>query len=316
MSPILIHIGYHKTGSGWLRRVFFVNPDTGFGWIGKSKMSHPVRRLVAAGPFEYDAAASRREFDPLLQRVESEGLVPVIAFERLAGHPFSGGYDSKEIANRLAETFPEGRVLIVIREQRSMILSTYKQYVRQGGTLSLAHFMEPPISKSLPVPGFDLRYFEYDHLLTHYRRLFGPDAVLALTYEQFHADPVAFVGEIARFAGQPIESGLLRSLPFETISNPSPSAAEIGLLRRLNRLSWTSDKNPTPLYASAANNRPLRRLAAVLEQRAVSPQRVSARREAALRRLVAETVGDRYTASNRVTSEITGIDLAALDWML
>jgi hypothetical protein len=316
MGTILIHIGYHKTGSGWLRRVFFVNQDTGFGWIGKSKMSHPVRRLVAAPPFGYDAAASRREFDPLLQRVARQGLVPVIAFERLVGHPFSGGYDSKEIANRLAETFPEGRVLIVIREQRSMILSTYKQYVRQGGTLSLARFMEPPISKSLAVPGFDLRYFEYDHLLTHYRRLFGPDAVLVLTYEQFRADPAAFVGEIARFAGRPLESGALRSLAFDTISNKSPSAAEIGVLRQLNKLSSASQRNAFPLYGSAAKNGFLRRLAAVLEQHKVAPRRVSARREAALRLQVAETVGDRYAASNRVTADLTGIDLATLGWML
>ena len=313
---ILIHIGYHKTGSGWLRRLFFVNPDTGFGWIGKSKPSHPVRRLVAVPPFEFDAAASRAEFDPLLQRVEDDGLLPVVAFERLVGHPFSAGYDSKEIANRLAETFPEGRVLVVIREQRSMILSTYKQYVRQGGTLSLAKFVQPSPPKSMPLPGFDLRYFEYHHLLSYYRRLFGPDAVLALTYEQFRADPAEFVAAIARFAGRPLSSDVLESLPFATTSNPSPSATALGLRRRLNKLCWASEVNPAPLFTSAAIGRPLRRLAAALEQPELIPRRLSARNEAALRRLVAEVIGDRYAASNRITAEITGIDLAAFGWPL
>jgi hypothetical protein len=314
--PILIHIGYHKTGSGWLRRLFFVNPETGFGWIGKSKPSHPVRRLVSARPFEFDAAASRAEFDPLLRRVESKGLLPVVAFERLVGHPFSGGYDSKEIADRLAATFPEGRVLVVLREQRSMILSTYKQYVRQGGALPLARFLEPPQPKSMPLPWFDLAYFEYHHLLDYYRRLFGPDAVLALTYEQFCAEPAAFVADIARFAGRPPSSELLASLPFETRSNASPSAGAIELRRRLNRLGWVSEVNPAPVFTSAAIARPVRRLAEAVDRATFVPRRVGAASDDALRMLVEKTVGDRYTASNRVTAELSGIDLAALGWTL
>src|SRR5438876_1982040 len=114
MSPVLLHIGYHKTGSGWLRRKFFVDPQTGFGSIGKAGTRHPVRRLVAARPLEFDPQVARSEFEPLLERVAAQGLLPVVAFERLSGHPFSGGYDSKEIADRLFRTFPEGKGLVVI----------------------------------------------------------------------------------------------------------------------------------------------------------------------------------------------------------
>ena len=72
MPPLLLHIGYHKSGSGWLRRLFFSNPVSGFGWVGKKSRDHPVRRLVAARPFEFDAAASRAEFEPLLAKIEAE----------------------------------------------------------------------------------------------------------------------------------------------------------------------------------------------------------------------------------------------------
>src|SRR2546430_4153548 len=44
--PVLLHIGYHKTGSRWLRDLFFGNPSTGYGWVDKPGPEHPVRRLV------------------------------------------------------------------------------------------------------------------------------------------------------------------------------------------------------------------------------------------------------------------------------
>jgi hypothetical protein len=312
MTPILVHIGYHKSGSGWLRRLFFSNPETGFGWVGKKSRKHPVRRLVGARPFEFDAAQSRAELDQLLQPIAEAGLLPVVSFERFSGNPFSGGYDSKEIANRLAEVFPEGRILVVIREQRSMIVSTYKQYVREGGATEPQKFVKPPVSKSMRVPLFDLRHFEYHHLLSYYRNLFGPDRVLAMTFEQFVADPAAFVAEIGRFAGRPLSSEVLGRLPFDTRSNPAPPATSIAVRRRINQLGVRSELNPAPLFGSSA----LKSLGRRIERSNLVPQRVVQKEELKLREAVATTVGDRYVESNRLTAELTGIDLASLGWML
>src|SRR6266511_2043126 len=216
--PVLIHIGYHKTGTNWLQRHFFGDSRTGLQWVGKSGGDHPARQLVRARPLEFDAAASRAQFEPLLRRAGTEGLLPVVSYERLSGHPFSGGHDSKEIANRLKEVFPEAKVLVVIREQRSMILSTYKQYVKAGGPSSLPRFLAPPRSTSMRVPWFDLRQFEYEHLLRHYRAVFGEEAVLALAFDQFVRDPPAYVAAIGRFAGHPVDDELLASLPFDARS--------------------------------------------------------------------------------------------------
>jgi hypothetical protein len=312
MASVLVHIGYHKSGSGWLRRLFFSNPETGFGWIGKKGTNHPVRRIVGARPFEFDAASARAEIEPLIRAIEEDGLFPVVSFERFSGNPFSGGYDSKEIAHRLAEVFPEALVLVVIREQRSMIVSTYKQYVREGGTMTLRRFMKPPTSKSMRVPWFNLRHFEYHHLLTYYRRLFGPDRVLALAYEQFSADPRAFAQRISGFVGQTLSDEALRTIPFEERSNPSPTAPAIEARRLLNKIGIATELNPSPLVRS----RLLKRLGPTVQETTIFPARMVARGEAKLRDTVAETVGDRYVESNRVTAELTGIDLATLGWML
>jgi hypothetical protein len=309
--PILLHIGYHKTGSRWLRFLFFGNPDTGFGWVDKSGPDHPVRRLVGARPLEFDAEASRAEFEPLLRRIVDAGLSPVVSFERFSGNPFSGGYDSKEIADRLAQVFPDARVLAVVREQRSMILSTYKQYVREGGALPVTKFMLPPTSRSMRVPWFDLRHFEYHHLLAYYGRLFGPERVLALPYEQFVADPRSFVEQIARFAGRPLDEAKLGSLPFDSKTNPGPPATAIAVRRWLNGLGVRSDLNPAPPLASPA----FWRLGKRIDRLGLAPHRTVAAEEEKLRRAIAETVGDRYVESNRRTSGLIGVDLGAYGWM-
>ncbi len=311
-SPPLVHVGYHKTGSRWLRFVFFGNPRTGFGWVDKSGPDHPVRRLVGARPLEFDAEASRAEFSPLLERLEAEGLAPVVSFERFSGNPFSGGYDSKEIADRLVSVFPGSRVLMVVREQRSMIVSTYKQYVREGGALSPTKFMTPPTSRSMRIPWFDFRHFEYDHLLVYYRSLFGPEAVLALTYEQFVADPRTFVAEIARFAGKPLSEEALDLLPFDRKTNPGPPATAIAARRMLNGIGVCSDLNPAPPLSSPV----FWRLGKRIDRLNLAPRQTVEREEAKLRRAVEEVVGERYVDSNRRTAELTGLDLAAYGWMV
>ena len=312
MPALLLHIGYHKSGSGWLRRLFFSDPVSGFGWVGKRGRNHPVRRLVAARPFEFDAAVFRAEFEPLLTRIEERGLFPVVSFERFSGNPFSGGYDSKEIADRLVEVFPDARILIVVREQRGMLVSTYKQYVREGGTLPVINFIWPPASKSMRVPWFDVRHLEYHHLLMYYRELFGAERVLALTYEQFLADQAVFAQRIAEFAGRPLSEEALRALPFDERSNPSPTAPAIELMRLLNKLGVRSELNPSPLIIS----RRIKRLGASVQETRRFPAGMVERRETKLRADVAAMIGNRYVESNRITAELVGADLGSLGWMV
>jgi hypothetical protein len=310
-GPILLHIGYHKTGSGWLRRCFFNDPRTGFGWLGKDPGRHPIRRLVQARPFEFDPEAFRAEFEELMRPPEEAGLFPVTSFERLSGHPFSGGYDAKAVADRLAAVFPEARVLVAVREQRRIIASTYAQYVRSGGALSARDFLDPPRSPSARAPVFDLRHFEYHRLLSYYRDLFGPERVLVLAYEQFVEDPAAYVSRIAGFAGLSLPDEVLGSLPFDERSNPAPSAAALALRRGLNRLGVRTDVNPGPLFPSKR----VLALARRVEELPL-PHGLEERSDAALRRLVAEVVGDRYAGSNRITAELAGIDLGRYGWIL
>ncbi|HEY7603054.1 MAG TPA: sulfotransferase [Gaiellaceae bacterium] len=311
---ILVHIGYHKTGTSWLQGRLFGNPKSGMRWLGKSE-GHPVRKLVAARALEFDAAAARAAFDPLLESARADGLLPVVSFERLTGHPFSGGYDAKEIADRLAAVFPEGRILVVMREQRAALLSTYKQYVRAGGVAPIERFLVPPRSKAMRTATFTLDHFDYRHLLRYYRGLFGAERVLALPFERFVRDGSGFVAEIGEFAGRPLSSDVLAALPYERRSNAAPTAGVIAVRRELNRLTNRSELNPEPLFASKKGAR-----LAVKWSRSSRLASLTgaygARLEREWRRRVEELVGDRYVEGNRETAGLVGADLGGYGWMV
>jgi hypothetical protein len=320
---LLIHIGYTKTATSWLQRYLFGNPATGFGWLetkgdipGRPHKDSPVRQLLSL--FEVDTPAVREDFARLIGSAEAKGLVPVISLERLSGSPFSGGYDSTLIAERLKRIFPGAKVLVVIREQESMIVSTYKMYVKIGGVLSLARFIASPRSRNLLVPWFDLSYFEYDRLLRHYSELFGAERLLVLTFEEFVENPAAFVAKIAEFSGLPLDAEQLDFLPFDRTPNQSLSSAAVAVRRRLNRLAVRSEVNPAPLFEAPVVKRAVRwatrdkRIDRLVD--ALLPRPVHERSDAKLRSVAAAAAGDRYRESNRATSELTGIDLSSYGW--
>ncbi len=311
-EPLLVHIGYHKTATNWLQRVWWSDRETGYRWLEKPR-SGPLRQLVLERPLEFDAASMRAAFDPLLARAWTDGLVPVVSYERLSGHPFSGGHDAKEIADRLHAVFPEGRILIVIREQASMILSTYRQYVRVGGPLTVRQFVNPPRSESARFSAFDYRHFEYDHLIRHYRTLFGPESVLALPYELFVRDGRGFVDRIAQFAGRELPDGVLDRLPYARRVNVGYPALSLELMRRLNRFRG-GELNPHPVADLRLADGAARWLTrtALPDHPVLRP--LAGRAERSLKRAVADAVAGRYADSNRRTAELIGIDLASLGW--
>jgi hypothetical protein len=314
-DAVIVHVGYHKTGHQWVRDALFEEREAGYGLIPKDSV--PVRRLVRDRPLDFDADEIRRELEPLIAKRREKGLVPVVCWGRFAGQAFSGGYDAKEMAERLHAVLPEARILVVMREQRAIILSTYKQYVTTGGVCSLEHFLHPATDGTPRVPGFDFGYFEYDLLLRHYQLLFGSGSLLALPFELLAQDRAAFVRRIAEFAERPIPDDVLERIVDRKATNRAKTAFELALMRRLNRFGPRTELNPGPLIEAPPifmlrERMPSRRKLRTLPGMRTLVPRVESR----LREAVAEAVGDRYVESNRRTAELTGIDVGSFGWMV
>jgi len=299
MRP-LIHIGYHKTGSTWLQQRYFPNTP-GWSYLDRHKFS---AWIINVHSLQFEVPAARAKVDEWLSSVMS-GSVPVTSHERLSGYPHSGGYDSKEIAARLAAVIPEARILITIREQLSMLFSGYRQYVRDGGHCSVSQYLAPRRTGDSRVPCFRPEHYAYDRLIGVYQDLFGAPNVLVLPFEMFRDTPEHFVRSLETFAEVPPTKSA--AAPEEEVNAGLPMAAVRGL-RWANRLFHRNDLNPAPIFDWP-------RVGGFVRQAAIDvgrhlPASLARMGEANYRRTLTEFAGDRYGASNVRTAAITGLPLA------
>ena len=116
-SDVFIHIGYHKTGTTYLQKHIFptlnvnqiLTPDVSY--IAESKEYDPQKFLNIIGLSTSSNAQNRYSKTIISQEVLSG---------RGDGNP---KWDKYLIAKRLKQTFPNAKILIVIRNQFDYILS-------------------------------------------------------------------------------------------------------------------------------------------------------------------------------------------------
>jgi hypothetical protein len=285
----------------------FALPESGFEWLGRPWQAR--QQIVAPHPLAFDPALARAHYQPEIERAQASGRVVVFSDERFSGNPHSGGYDSKENAQRLAATFPEARVLLVIRRQAEMLRSAYDQYVDEGGACSIRDYLQPPRTR-LAMPSFRFEHFEYHRLIEHYQRLFGTGRVLVLAFEQFRADGGGFLRRIMEFAGN--ATGFAAD-PDERVNAGRP-ALLTALQRRLNPFLVRDDLNGHSILALPNGRRILQPL---LEAAAnAAPRAWNERAASRLRAEIAQRCAGRYAASNARTALLSDLPLRSLGYDL
>ncbi|MCX7621664.1 MAG: sulfotransferase [Acidimicrobiales bacterium] len=299
--PILLHIGYHKTGTSWLQQRVFNDPGYGFTtpWTSMQIANH----LILPHELEFSVDAARASLAAGIDL--PEGLVPVLTWERLSGSPHAGGFDSALIARRLSAVFPGGRVLIVVREQRSAILALYQQYVRDGGIATLEGYLRP--RNPAEIPQFRFEHLEYDRLVAYYHSLFGAESVLTLAYERLRSDPTDFLRRIREFVG--LGSTGCCGVPNEVV-NASFKAGTIALKRWANQWFVRNSLSPGARYYVKDHERRF----AIIDH--YVPSSWSRRLQDRWAARIDELVGDRYEASNARLAELTGEPLGKFGYAL
>jgi hypothetical protein len=302
----LLHIGYQKTGTTWFQDLVFNDPS--FGFIAPLGSKDMINLVVAPHELDYDHEETRLYFDRAMETARSQALVPVFSQERFSGHPHSGSYDSKLIALRLRKLLDDAHVLIVLREQSAMILSSYNQYIRREGAISLTSYVA--VRDRWRIPLFDPDQFKYHRLIQLYFDLFGREKVLVLPYEVFVAEPVKFTEQILTHAGiTDIETKIAR-MDFNKRVNTSLSPLEVEIYRRANLLfGRRSPVNQHSLLPSMSRHMRLFYKAVKAVDR-VLPQSYDRRIKRSWQHTVRKLTGNTYRESNRLTSELIELDLS------
>lgn len=302
----LVHIGYQKTASTWLQTQFFNHSELRFAMPLSS--STIKEKLVLPHSFMFKDEMTRNDFKSSLIQVPDDET-PVVSVESLSGSFFSNGSDGIERANRIKSVFPNAAILINIREQRSMLRSSYKHYVKALGTLSAQQWLsasELDIKQKLPI--FDPIRYQYHHLISHYQSLFGVDNVLILPCEQLWKSPKSYVGRIAEFAQVELPNNVRENLNYDYKSNKGLSAFAANAKRRINRLLMHDIVlNPKPFLRSNMHNNTLKKLAYRVDRRI--PSSIKLRSEQKLIDTIDQWAGEKFQQSNQITMELTGLNL-------
>ncbi|MBW4618441.1 MAG: sulfotransferase domain-containing protein [Cyanosarcina radialis HA8281-LM2] len=294
---VLIHIGYHKTASTFLQELIFNNSAYGFDILG----SRPdyFEKIILVNPFTFEPTSVRQFFQAGILKAWRNSLIPTISEEALSGNIYQGEYNNKNIAERLAIMFPEGRILIVIRRQLDTIVSIYKHRVRSNLTVSIQDYLKQYEARSGFNPLFRFEYLEYHWLIEYYQKLFGQEKVLVLPYESLKVNKSDFLSKISSFTGTKIPPDV-----GEDIVNPGYSGLTVGLKRWLNMLAPRT-AHPNASWYQKLNNSLCYKINNVV------PKRLSKAADRQLESYIKEIVGGHYQYSNQMTAKLTGLNLAA-----
>ena len=235
-----IHIGDYKTGTSWLQQYAFQqHPELVYvDWPSTyPKIAQLFYELTGARDLDFDAVSLSDRFKVELDKIDRTGKKLIVSRESLCGE-FVSGEHAKRIAERLFQVFGPTKILLVIREQLSMLASIYSQHVKIGGTLSLRDFIWDPIeAKNL------INRLSYEKQIQAYIEIFGAENVSVKLFDELQHDKAGFLQSIFSFIG----CRDVNFLPNEPGSNnPSLTTVGIACQRLLNRFARTHN-NPSAL---------------------------------------------------------------------
>ena len=189
-----------------------------------------------------------------------------------------------------------------------MLLSLYRQYIRQDGEATIEGFLGTGIKKAGFSPICRLDHLEYHLLVNRYVELFGKDKVLVLPFELLREQAgVRFEQAIHDFCG----TGVTAS---ETLApkNVGWLGLTLAFRRRMNRFvhlppQWNGVWSESPLSYRAGF-----KLCNLIDR--IVPSRFHRAVDDRLKRYIAARATGYYAQSNRLLAENAGIDLLRLGY--
>ena len=235
---LLIHIGFPKSASTWLQEKVFNNEDFKFTSLNRKEIA---LRFGLPHPFYFCPKEVMKTFKKKITESNSNGNYAVLSNEFLSGNFYlNGGIDSKIYADRLKETFPNAKVLIIIREQISFLCSLYKHDISyNGGFWSISEFVKPDWHFNRR-SSFHPRYIKYFGIVKYYQNIFGKSNVLILPFELIQNDKEEFIHKVMSFVKMKKKNKIKTST--EKI-NKSRSITLIYFQRILNRIFTSRSEN-------------------------------------------------------------------------
>ncbi len=166
----LIHVGFPKCGSTFLQAGLFskvkaINAIT----VGGKNCIVPTifSYLVYCPDPYYDQQKALKDAQDIDQDVNV-----------LSNEGFTAFVNPELIADRLKKTFGDTKILIVLRNQKSILLSHYLHDIKIGYIVSFDKWLDIQYAR------FRTQFFQYSHTINAYKKQFGDENVKVLLFEE------------------------------------------------------------------------------------------------------------------------------------
>lgn len=253
-QPLFIHIGYHKTATTWFQNNVF-NEHPQIEYLGKAYPDHPSfkmselkEKIISDPDTTFSVEESREQLLEIMRDHPLNGRsIYGMSYEGLsAGENWFGGR-TFYVGERLREVFEEFdvKILIGIREQKSMVESMYSEYVKLGGSEALERLLFSPFTEADDL----LEKLRYAPVINHYRELFGADSVKTYLFERFKEKKETVLSELCGFLG--IAEPDLANRTASKKSNPRLSRFGLNAMRLANHFFFGPLNNLSPVTLSS-----------------------------------------------------------------
>jgi hypothetical protein len=220
--PQVLHIGFSKCASTYLRAVFRSQPAVHM--VFKSGFFTPfLRRNMSFADYQ---ALFRDEHGII--NVESDEHLTLPGVHPDLGVRTTSLKQVEEVADEIRKYLPDVRILMVIRNQASLIVSRYSEYLITGGSLGFEDFADR-------LAGGENAHYQnrYSRILEILESRFPPDHLLVLLQEDMRRSPARTQAAIAGLLGLDRLAEAQKGLRSE---RRSLSRAGMRILRAINRL--------------------------------------------------------------------------------
>ncbi|NVB40669.1 sulfotransferase [Pseudenhygromyxa sp. WMMC2535] len=310
---VFLHVGLHKTGTTFLQeRVFpalegvrFVHPlhvpRTGDGPIERFMLELFFRNAA-----HIDYAAHR---EAIYRWIEDEVDEPalLISSEALVGWPIENHANFCVNTDRLAEIFPDAKVMLVVRRQDKWVNSAYNQLLKAGFSTSIERYLNYRSGRFdrynvglYNGPNVDARDLDWGAFDAYYRQRFGEQSVLTLPFELFGASSEDFLARIYAFMGLDAERAPHPDTSERVNQSWSPLAA--GVARVVNKV-------PMPIKRAVRDRVGSQWHPAALVAEGLAQVRPGSKARA-MPEALAEALMQLHRDNNRRLGERIGVDLS------
>lgn len=186
----LLHIGYSKTATSWFQVNFYPKVKN-YHYIPRSIIQE---HFLDKNPLDYNS----KEVKSFFRNYRHDNVI--ICEEQLLGRLQAGGalgFQTKEVALRLKETLSNPKIIIFIRNQFDIILSTYFQYIKNGGNYGIHKYFglnkKNGKGKYRRLVLLNIDYFNYYRIIKYYSDLFGRENLYIYLYEELKEHQIDFL---------------------------------------------------------------------------------------------------------------------------